>query len=49
MSNESGKDLRDEGSYFDFSVSSKMDEDASVQYEIAFRRLSRLPVVLMML
>lgn len=35
MSNESGKDLRDEGSYFDFSVSSKMDEDASVQYEIA--------------
>lgn len=35
MSNESGKDLRDEGGYFDFSVSSKMDEDASVQYEIA--------------
>lgn len=35
MSNESGKDLRDEGSYFDFSVFSKMDEDASVQYEIA--------------
>lgn len=35
MSNESGKDLRDGGSYFDFSVSSKMDEDASVQYEIA--------------
>lgn len=35
MSNEAGKDLRTEGSYFDFSVSSEMDQDASVQYEIA--------------
>lgn len=35
MSNEVGKDLRTEGSYFDFAVSSKLDEDTSVQYEIA--------------
>lgn len=35
MSNEAGKDLRTEGSYFDFSVSSEMEQDTSVQYEIA--------------
>lgn len=35
MSNEVGKDLRTEGSYFDFAVSSQLDEDSSVQYEIA--------------
>lgn len=34
MSNEVGKDLREEGSYFDFSVSSKISSDDSVQYEI---------------
>lgn len=35
MSNDLGKDLRDEGSYFDFSVSSEMEDDTSIQYEIA--------------
>lgn len=35
MSNEVGKALRTEGSYFDFAVSSQLDEDSSVQYEIA--------------
>ncbi len=35
LSNEVGKDLRAEGSYFDFSVSSEMDKDTSVDYEIA--------------
>lgn len=35
MSNVVGKDLRTEGSYFDFAVSSQLDEDSSVQYEIA--------------
>ena len=35
MSNEVVKALRTEGSYFDFAVSSQLDEDSSVQYEIA--------------
>ena len=35
MSNDAGKDLRDEGSYFDFSVSSEVEDDTSIQYEIA--------------
>lgn len=35
MANDIGKSLRSEGSYFDFSVSSKMSDDASVQYEIS--------------
>ena len=35
ISNEVGKALRTEGSYFDFAVSSQLDEDSSVQYEIA--------------
>ncbi len=35
MNNETGKSLRDEGSYFDFSVSSEVSNDDSVKYEIA--------------
>ena len=35
LSNDLGKTLRDEGTYFDFSVSSKMDDDTEVSYEIA--------------
>lgn len=35
MSNDSGKELRDEGSYFDFSVSSEVEDDTAIQYEIA--------------
>ena len=35
MNNELGKELRDDGTYFDFSVSSEMDSDTEVSYEIA--------------
>lgn len=35
MSNEGGRSLRTEGSYFDFSVSSKMENGTSIEYEIA--------------
>ncbi len=34
LSDEIGKGLREPGSYFDFSVSSEMDSNTSVEYEI---------------
>lgn len=35
MSDEKGKVLRKEGSYFDFTISSKLEDDTSIKYEIA--------------
>lgn len=35
ISDELGKNLREPGRYFDFSVSSEMDSDTSIEYEIA--------------
>lgn len=38
MSDEVGKDLREEGSYFDFAVTSNVNDGANIQYEIALTK-----------